>query len=207
MQAQVMGTSIKMDFLSAGTVRCDDVTKLQASLLSLQNWSPGVLSDRGLSQWPCAQILWSCVQQNYEAWGEKNGSDNNDTVDVWLRSVLKTWGLPQETQEMLRRTNLCIGIQWFTKLSTQPAAPRLIKWLMSGLPLLTTSGQLARQKHFQLDSKWEQAAQTRWQGSGKYVLHLLPAKGRIMEDAMALDQISSFPKQDVEVLNVKENAQ
>lgn len=37
MQAQVMGTSIKMDFLSAGTVRCDDVTKLQASLLSLQN--------------------------------------------------------------------------------------------------------------------------------------------------------------------------
>ena len=80
MQAQVMGTSIKMDFLSAGTVRCDDVTKLQASLLSLQNWPPGVLTDRGLSQWPRAQILWSSVQQNYASRGEKNGSDNTDTV-------------------------------------------------------------------------------------------------------------------------------
>ena len=35
MQAQVRGTSIKMDFLSAGTVRCYEVTRPQASLHSL----------------------------------------------------------------------------------------------------------------------------------------------------------------------------
>ena len=33
MQAVVSGTSIKMDFLSAGTVRCDEVTRPQASLI------------------------------------------------------------------------------------------------------------------------------------------------------------------------------
>ena len=126
---------------------------------------------------------------------------SNYYIKALWRSALKTWGLPQETQAMWRRTNHCIGTLWFTKSPTQAAAPRLIRWWMSGLPQLTTSGELARLKHFQLVSKWEPVALTNWPGWEKCVTHLLHVRGRMMEAAVSwLDQTSSFQRQDVEVI-------
>ena len=106
------------------------------------------------------EIIWIIIILVFSR--DKGSMELFQTEQCDLRWVLRIWELLRETVGMWRRTSPSTGTPSSTRWSTRAAPAPPMRWWTSGLPLLTTSGQLEKLHPSLLVSKWKPVDQTSW---------------------------------------------